>query len=170
MKTAPVLSSIRAGAVFFSFLLAGLFAFQILDVPPPAAYKNSKTCCGRVICLCKHAKGAACDFKKKPALPAAETPKPAMHGHCAMKKQTPAPEAVEVPLSQGAATFTKAPCSSHAPASVLPRTFKDYLFVFAFSPETTLFLDYEPAFYQETLPLTPVKGIEHPPRTFFFSR
>ena len=86
----------------FSFSL--LFVFQTLDVS--LSRLNSKTCCGRAICLCKHAPGIACPMKK-------------LHNHHpSLEKEQPPPKKK---------SFSKAPCNSDTPQTILVQYAKDFL-------------------------------------------
>lgn len=108
--------------------LACLFALQITDIPPRPLTENPKTCCGRVICACTHARGARCDFRARK--PASE------HGaHCAMHSAKPAPadsvsekkvSAIIQKIKTARRIFGKAPCHRDTPKSALPGHFNDY--------------------------------------------
>lgn len=163
----------------FAFLTTLLFTFGVLEIPPSAlTRKNPKSCCGRVVCLCKHAPGAPCPVKKNKA----EVEKPASHMHCRLKAAGPAPKPV-VQAAQpghchkappkfsapapGAALMTKAPCASDAPKTVLPEYSRWYelFFVKDFSPlPVSGKISREPSVFH-TFP--PPGGIDRPPRILF---
>lgn len=108
-------------AGFLIALFTAVFTFQVLDVPVFLGKQNPKTCCGRVICQCTHAKGAFCPFKKsqKAVLPpAAET----AHKHCHLPAK---PEVKKEATASSERGWTKAPCASDTPKSVLPGYSRD---------------------------------------------
>ncbi len=47
-----------------AILMLAVFGFQSLNLPPLGQEENSRTCCGRPICLCKHASGNICPLCK----------------------------------------------------------------------------------------------------------
>ena len=129
-----------------ALLIIAIFTFQILDVPPLPDRPNPKTCCGRAVCLCGHAKGALCPFHKT-----------------AEKSES---QKIKIPFPVKGFVFTKAPCATDAPKTVQPQYEKDFLVpahknYFAFVRQNVL------AFSSfDALPLPAGRGIEHPPRIF----
>lgn len=143
----------------FIIFFSALFVFQTLEIS--AVRSNPKTCCGRVICLCKHASAKPCDFKSKPIQKA--MPEHAMSMPCHRK----AASVKKVEIPEGAVSFSKAPCGKDTPKTLLPQYFKDYLSS-ARAGEMKLSLN-------ESQVIPPLKefpllsfssSIEHPPRTF----
>ncbi|HTL47407.1 MAG TPA: hypothetical protein VL688_05025 [Verrucomicrobiae bacterium] len=90
----------KRGNLLFILALAAVFSFQGFDVP--AFKSNPKTCCGRLVCQCKHAPGAFC---------------PMGHGAHAFKQQ---------PVHQKAPGFAKAPCSGDTSKTALAGFCKDF--------------------------------------------
>jgi len=155
------------------------FSFQTVDVPPPSAAKNPKTCCARLICLCKHAKGAPCDYK---AHKASEQVKAAaersLDGDCpfhkGMKKgemkasNSDKASALRADtLKTEGAGFTQAPCHSNTPKSLLPNTVRDYepslSFEMSKAQPFQVWFQNDSKFY-----LSPgLSGPDHPPRVLF---
>lgn len=104
-------------------LFLAVFTFQISDIAPVRRPAAVKTCCGRAICSCKHAKGAACGYRalleKARDIAAGQhchlKAKPAMETlHCRMKAKSAPVQEEEViapdEQAQAAASFSKAPC------------------------------------------------------------
>ncbi len=127
-------------------LMAALFAFQSFDVPPARNAANPKTCCGRAVCLCSHAKGAHCPFRHG-----------MHHDHSG--------EAPKTGPLQGI-NFTKAPCASHAPKTALPEYSKDFVFPVLNHYFNLKILDFLPVPARGVLPLPRERGIDRPPRVF----
>lgn len=151
---------IRVSAFFFLFV----FAFQVMDIPPAKNAHNSKTCCGRMICLCKHGKGKACDFHKikKETASRPET----NHGSCHLKaKSKPThPNALVSKENKDTVSFSKAPCGSSSPKSIVRGYSKDYIFPFN-TPHLNLSLQHfslNPESFN--LPAIRENGIDHPPQ------
>jgi len=161
-------------------LLAGIFTIQIFDIPPSRNMSNPHTCCGRAICMCKHAKGAQCPFRhgmsddsnmiqrvgeSKVVAPVAS------HKSCHLNKtESPKmPQAAAPSKAVGGFAFTKAPCATDAPKSVLPQYSKDFLFPassgkFLLMPQGTI-----PVSSFDALLLLREHGIYRPPRSISFS-
>ncbi len=155
------------------------FSFQTVDVPPPSAAKNPKTCCARLICLCKHAKGAPCDYKAHKATEqakakAALSPDGDCPFHKGMKKSAmigaTADKAVAVrvkTLKDEDSGFTQAPCHRNTPKSLLPNTVRDYEPSVSFEMSDVqsfqVWFQNDSKFY-----LSPgLSGPDHPPRVLF---
>ena len=128
----------------FAIILAAVFTFQILDIPPVRNAFNAKTCCGRTICSCSHAKGSDCPFRHEEAHKTS---------HVLQKRD-------------GKEMFTKAPCASDEPLSLLPEYSKDFIV----STEPAHFVLTE----QNIISASSInavrflwaQGIERPPRIF----
>lgn len=130
--------------------MAALFSFQVLDIPPARNAVNSKTCCGKTVCMCSHAKGAHCPIRR-----------PAHHGHSAETKKPAVP-------AQGL-YFTKAPCASHTPKTVLRRYLNDFAIPVSssfFSPRQQGTISVPSL---DALLLLREQGIDRPPRSIPFS-
>ena len=134
----------------FIVFFAALFIFQSFDILPGRS--NPKTCCGRAVCLCKHAPGAFCPMRHH------------------MKGLHKAAESTEdnskSSLPQGVTGFTKAPCASDTPKTMIPTYIKDFLIPepaghFAFIPQGIVSCS---SF--DAVPQLAGRGIEHPPRIF----
>ncbi len=155
------------------------FSFQTVDVPPTSAAKNPKTCCARAICLCKHAKGAPCDYKAHKASEQVKvTAERSLDGDCPFHKgmmksemkASGADKAVAVrvaKLNETAAGFTQAPCHTNTPKSLLPNTVRDYEPSLSFEmsdvPSSHVWFQNDSKFY-----LFPgLSGPDHPPRVLF---
>jgi len=148
------------------FLFLTIFTVQIMDVPPVLQHSNPKTCCGRTICACKHAKGAFCPFRH--GLHEGSGQKEVsrkschLHGHEA--------EAVSHEVTGRGPTeglvFSKAPCSSDIPKVDLPLYSKEFVGA-GLSEHFMLFKQGRvPAFSSHALPLLRAHGLERPPRIF----
>lgn len=151
----------------FTLSLLMIFSFQILDIPPMRNAPNPKTCCGRPICLCTHAKGAFCSFraqKMKQEHPIAQKhchlPKPA--GKQVAKNTEHPKAAFPQPIS-----FSKAPCHTDAPKTAMIRgSFQDF--------DVLPLKGFSVHFNQEFLflpslkypKLISVSAIDHPPKLF----
>ena len=133
------------GAVIF---MTALFLFQSFDVPPPRNAANPKTCCGRAVCMCSHAKGAHCPFRQGTT-----------HPH-------PAEAGVKAAGPLQGIHFTKAPCASHAPKTTLPEYSKDFVFPVLNRSFDLKGLDFLPVSARGVLPLPRDLGIDRPPRVF----
>ncbi len=127
-------------------LMTAVFSFQTFDMPPARNTANPKTCCGQTVCMCSHAaKGSHCSFRR--------------HAHVGEAKRS-------LPLKE--MNFTKAPCASHVPKTILPEYSKDF-----FLPEPGRYSGlmqsgfvFIPA--PAVLPLPREQGIERPPRSLLF--
>lgn len=159
--------------------MLGIFTFQIFDIPPRRNIANPQTCCGRAICMCKHAKGGFCPFRhglgddvdaklggvKK--TPAPVGPHKSCHLH-KTESTKPSPT-VKSSKPTDRFTFTKAPCAANAPKSVLPQYSKDFLFPassgkFLLMQQGTISVS---SF--DALLLLGEHGIYRPPRSISFS-
>jgi hypothetical protein len=96
----PVKLSVHA---VIALLLINASAPVPLSVP---LFKGGhpRTCCGRPVCLCTHAKGAFCPFKH--AAERAAQMQPAPHRHCPL----PGPAVNPKAPPSGAPLLKKAPC------------------------------------------------------------
>ena len=160
-------------AQFTLYFLTAVFAFQTVDFLPARHGVHAKTCCGRTVCQCKHAKGAFCPMraamnaKHAHAQPdvSAHGAKKACHfsgGHAKAKQPIPA-------LPKGTCVFSSAPCATDTPQSLLPQYAKDF-----FVPLTVgnfHAANEEPVLLNSRfdLPLPRAQGIDHPPRSLSFS-
>jgi hypothetical protein len=170
----------RKNLSVFIFFFVVLFTLQIFDIPPVRNSLNPKTCCGRTICMCKHGKGAACPFRHGMAkgldsghqsavnkTVSKAVPKKSCHLH--QTKSSKPSQGVKSSKASERFAFTKAPCATDAPKSVLPHHSKDFLFpgsAFHFSliqEETILSSSFD------ALLLLREQGIYRPPRTLSFS-
>lgn len=158
------------------FLLTA-FTFQVSDIAPVYRPAVVKTCCGRPVCLCKHAKGANCDYraalarmmkqsvhchlKAKPVVqPQAKLP------HCHMKaKNIPSAEKlVSDYQAEETMSFSKAPChrsSGKTPAQGVCRDMENFPVA-----ETTAFKQID-FLFPHTLPALPSadsRAFERPPK------
>ncbi len=130
-------AAVLALSLVFSWQASGAFPMKI----------QAKTCCGRSICTCTHAKGAFCHFK-----------------HLNGARHVPGRGLA--PLSQTNPRWNAAPCHSPAPQTVLPTISKEFdhgisqSFSFASKPEF-LILNSQKIF----LPLSKPR-IDRPPRVF----
>lgn len=122
----------------FAFALLTLFSFQVLDIPPLRNVPNPRTCCGRPVCLCTHAKGAFCPIKYKreqsqKTLARAAEEKPTAHKHCHLKRETPGgaakeePSRVNLPVRETFPVFKKAPCHSEKSPVSHPSSAKEFV-------------------------------------------
>lgn len=144
----------------FIIFFSALFVFQTLEIS--AVRANAKTCCGRSICLCKHAQNKPCPMKAKMSAPASE-----MQHAALMPCHRKAAPAKKVEIPEGAVSFSKAPCAKDNPKTLLPQYFKDYLSslrageIKLRSTESRVVTS-----LTEFIPLSFSSSIEHPPRTF----
>ncbi len=131
-------------------LMTALFSFQAFDIPPARNAVNPKTCCGRAVCMCSHAKGARCHFRHG-----------AHSGHSGEVKNT---------VPRQGINFTKAPCASHAPKTTLPGYSKDFVFPALNHDFNLRPLDFIPVPAPRCFASPREQGIERPPRVlpFFF--
>jgi len=164
---------------FLALLILMCFSFQTVDVPPAAAAKSTKTCCGRAICLCKHAKGAPCDYKAHKASEQVKVEaERSLDGDCpfhkGMKKSemktAGADKAVAMrikTLNETASGFTQAPCHTNTPKSLLPNTVRDYepplSFEMADVSSFQAWFQNDSKFYHSP----GLSGPDHPPRVLF---
>lgn len=97
-----------------------LFSLSVPDVPAwflSSHGLNSKTCCGRQVCQCKHAKGAFCPLRaahdhQKPAIPpSAGSIKMGTNCHLHTAAEQPLP-AVTNTVQSARDGWTKAPCQN----------------------------------------------------------
>ncbi len=107
--------------------------------------------------MCKHAPGAFCPFRhqmeeqmeeKRGAVVTA-------HSHCLFHK-----------ASKDAIGFTKAPCASDTPKTIMPQYVKDFLLPSDESHFTLSSQGMAPPSSFDALALFTGRGIEHPPRIF----
>lgn len=149
-------------AGFLIALFTAVFTFQVLDVPVFLGKQNPKTCCGRVICQCTHAKGAFCPFKKseKTVLPPASG---TAHKHCHLpaKQDT---RKIETGTPSPVRGWTKAPCASDAPKSTLPGYSRDSILPVAEIPLQILRAEkIPPHFFQQLYPVD-LPSLKRPPK------
>ncbi len=150
-----------------ALLLLVIFTFQIFDIPPVGNKPNPHTCCGRSICQCRHAPGARCPFRH--GLPE-DSMQEANSGHksCHLDKTKGTVETKKMadasPIKGFA--FTKAPCASDTPKTVLPEYSKDFLFPSASDHFVLTRQGTVPIFSAKTLLFLREQGIERPPRIF----
>ena len=162
-----------------ALILLMSFSFQTVDVPPSSHGRNPKTCCARPICLCKHAKGAPCDYKAhKASEQVKEAAERSLDGDCpfhkgmkksAMKGSTADKDVavrVKTVKNEGSG-FTQAPCHTNTPKSLLPNTVRDYepslSFEMSKAQPFQVWLQNDSKFY-----LSPgLSGPDHPPRVLF---
>ncbi len=140
-----------------NFILLGLlllFTFQTFDVPPAKNHVNPKTCCGRTVCQCKHGPGVDCPFKKG-----------IQKKSCPMQ-ETAAPVEEKKPTAEGDALWTKAPCASDVPKTLLPNYSKNYILSVPVVHSHLVLQDFIAISSQHRLPLMRVKVLERPPRIF----
>ena len=158
-----------------TFLVLGIFTFQIFDIPPARNMRNPHTCCGRAICMCHHAKGAFCPFRHglsddfqegkgkdmKPALPSA-------HMHCHLNRTDKVPDNLKIRNTFPATgfAFTKAPCASDTPKTVLPEYSRDFLLPSSNHHFILILQGVIPISSFDLAPLLTSKGIDRPPRIF----
>ncbi len=118
------------------WMLTLAFAFSTLDVPPTLfrTAANPKTCCGRQICDCTHAKGAFCPLRKaredQKAIQPVQ-PKPAkkqcpLHVGMELPEEASPPVPVNVTLDDNLPVLKSAPCHPAASRSTLPASAKDF--------------------------------------------
>jgi hypothetical protein len=139
-----------------AFVLLASFTAQVMDIPPARAMPHSKTCCGRSICSCQHAKGALCPLRHK--APRVET---SAHKSCHLKKA----KVKTAPLPQGP-VFASGPCASGVPKMHLPQYAKDFLSVPSTAPPVLIQKEIIPDFSFARPPAFSGRGIEYPPRIF----
>ncbi len=151
-------------------ILLVIFNVQVFDVPPVLKVSNPKTCCGRAVCLCRHAKGEFCAIRngQNQERQQAALHHKSCHFHTVKMttKKTQTIKSSRRP-TRGIA-FTKEPCAAEVPKSVLPQYAKDFLFPssagnFLFIQEGTI-----PSGSSDVLLLLREHGIYRPPRTFSF--
>lgn len=163
---------------FFALFILMCFSIQTVDVPPAAAAKSTKTCCARQICLCKHAKGAPCDYKAHKAIEQAKLKAASSKGDCPFHKGMKAGEmnlhgktqTVRVKTAaqkQTDAGFTQSPCHRNTPKSLLPTTVRDYepplSFELSGARTFQIWFQNDSKHY-----LSPgLSGPDHPPRVLF---
>ena len=165
---------------FAAHLMIAVFSLTALDVPLPlaSAKLNPKTCCGRIVCQCKHAKGAACPIRQAAAQKKsseAVQKKPAPKACHLMKHAVEKTEAEKNTVSEiqprtvqdsRLSFFKKAPCHSEKAAASSAVYAKEYFFsrlLIDFShPETP----FAAAPVREALLFPGLGGIERPPRLF----
>ena len=120
----------------FAFFILTVFSFQILDVPPLGVYRP-KTCCGRAICACQHAKGALCTFRfsgRDDPAPTRNAGAGGMHAHCHLAQNTKAagaasPQTVKAAPAKkmpGMRLLTQAPCHTNSPKTTLLGSARDF--------------------------------------------
>jgi len=152
-------------------LILAIFVFQTFDIPPSRNMPNPKTCCGRAVCMCKHEKGAFCPFRHglPEDLNENEIQKANLqHKSCHLHKAAEAVKTQKIkdsfPITGFA--FTKAPCASDAPKTVLPEYSKDFLFPTSSGHFVLAKQGSVPFSSFNALPLLREQGIERPPRIF----
>jgi hypothetical protein len=132
-----------------TLFLCLLFSWQASGAFPTS---TPKTCCGRTVCLCTHAKGAPCPFKGK-----AQARKSC---HLHQEKKSPAPPQAAGPR------LNAAPCHKNTPPTLLPSSHKDYeptaakIFFYEIKPELLF-----PVFLRHAVFLTDNR-LDQPPRFF----
>ncbi len=161
----------------FIFLILAVFSVQTFDFPPAAHAQNPKTCCGRSICLCKHAQGARCDFKQRKAVGALKAQAAPAHGddcpfHKGMKKSEMGSAAGKEiaalmdKIKNAPSVFSQAPCHTNAPKSTLPQTARDYEAVFSSEFPAPMFREFvtrfSSSYLSSDLPL-----LDRPPNLSF---
>ncbi len=143
----------------FAFLLLAIFTLQTFDLPPVRQGHNAKTCCGRAICLCKHAKDAQCPFHHK-----IKSAKPSCHLH---KENTEkAVQPIKESKSKDRFVFSKAPCASDAPKSIVPGYSKDFIFPSSAPRFRLNAQNFHRAQTSNALPFIQGRGIYRPPKVF----
>ncbi len=146
-----------------ALFLAAIFTFQTFDIPPIRNALNPKTCCGRPVCLCTHAKGDPCPFRyeREQELQARE------HCHLPGNKSNAVSSndshAGEQSIPKGI-NFAKGPCHSDASKSVLPEYSKDFLFSISPTDFYLKRLEFFSVSCFRAWPLIREQGIDHPPR------
>ncbi len=158
-------------------IVTAAFAFQTVDYLPVHSEPgvHAKTCCGRAVCTCKHAKGAFCPMRGKMNVKSSHADQESGSQHTGMKKACHFKAAKQetlsasVKLPKGAQVFTSAPCAADTPKTLLPQYAKD--FFFPVSSETARLINEEAISLDAflTLPLPRGQGIDHPPRNLSFS-
>lgn len=103
-----------------SLFLVLIFSFQNFEMTLAHFLKSSRTCCGRLVCLCQHEKGAMCPMKNVKE-------RVTERSHCTfMEVAAEANEQAVIP-PRPLTGFTKAPCSSDAPSTLLPGHSKEFV-------------------------------------------
>ncbi len=161
------------------FILTAIFALQSFDIPPVPNFFNPKTCCGKTVCLCSHAKGALCPIRQHREA-VSKAPLSPVHGGSSVAVPH---KACHLPLSpkadvqkeetekkEGQIVFGKAPCHKDAPPSVLPGFSKDFItavpVVSSFSSNQTTV----PTAVFDARLLLWQQGIDRPPKAFSLTR
>lgn len=149
--------------LFAVFILTFSFLFAMQTIEISALRANPKTCCGRVICLCKHGAGKACPIKSGLKKAAEHEDKHAMPCH---RKSAPA-QSVKKDIPSSGSGFTKAPCASDSPKTLLPNVIKHYLTP-DILPHRHSFLqtDFSSASKDPLISRLLQMGIDRPPRIF----
>lgn len=153
----------------FILVFVVLFSLQLLDVPPVRQINNPKTCCGRVVCSCKHAKGAFCPIKHKKQLQLKvvtlnEIPK--SHCHLPVVKSTeylPGKSDVKQ-SSRPERLLSKAPCASDTSKTVVPGGLRDFDFVSKYASFSSPSMQFIPHNALAMPILIRSTGIDRPPR------
>lgn len=110
-----------------SAILVSFFALSSVSAVPFPVSKNPKTCCGRSVCMCTHAKGERCPFKHG-GEKAAKQDKPSCHLNSKMKSGHDSHHVDQVKKApESTSRFRAAPCHSSNPESTAPNTTKDFL-------------------------------------------
>lgn len=169
----------KSGKLAFGLIF--IFLAGVIDIPVwlLPAQASPKTCCGRVICTCKHGKGAHCPYKSM-----AKSKNSLIHSFTKLFRKSKMPKMCHLPVKKAAAPakkiqpsqlpagvlmLTEAPCSPAQPKSLLPRPARDFLTgsfrLDSYLPQTFNTLH---AFYDRPL-LSARSDIFHPPRTVSFS-
>lgn len=153
----------------FILALIAMLSVQLLDMPPARSGHNPKTCCGRAVCLCKHAKGAFCPIKHKKQLQLkAVTPNEMPQPHChlpAVKNAERLPGKSDVKQSSRAERLlSKAPCASDTSKTVVPGYSRDFDFVLKNANFSSPSMQFIPLNALAMPILIRSTGIDRPPR------
>ncbi len=146
-----------------ALFLAGAFAFQTFDIPPVRNALNPKTCCGRPVCLCKHAKDAVCPFRYEREQELKVHESCHLHGNKSKDAFLKDSQEDEQSTPKGI-NFAKAPCHSETPKSVLPGYCKDFLISISLIHFGLTWSNFSSVSFSHALPLIREQGIDHPPR------
>jgi len=156
------------------FLLA-IFVFQIVEIPPPQGAVNPKTCCGRTVCLCTHAKGAFCPLKHKTQKRTQQLKESNHRRHCHLEVSQnihdTGSDAIQ-PSRETSRTFPmfkKAPCHRDAPKTTLAGTSREFILASNAGPFLKDRIENLPLSYFQFSPLLQSKKIDHPPKSSFLS-
>lgn len=119
----------RASMRLTATVLMAFLSLHFVEISPMLLrfkMPNPKTCCGRAVCLCTHAKGSFCPFKKP--LPNRQDDHAHRQSICHLKGKLLAAHAA--PRPEPGLFLKKAPCHADQPKASLPNVAKEFDFNF----------------------------------------